>query len=43
MRLKLAALALFSSLASAQGTLADYQRAQTIQKLTVINAPGPAN
>ncbi len=43
MRMLLAAFALSSALAFAQGTLTDYQRAQSIQKLTVVNAPGPAN
>jgi hypothetical protein len=41
-----AATGLFAGLALAQGTLADYQRGQELQKKSrglVVNAPGPVN
>ncbi len=43
MRLTLASFALFSTLGLAQGTLADYRRAQAIQGTTILNAPGQTN
>ncbi len=43
MRMKFAAIALYSSLAFAQGTLTDYKRAQSLQNFTVLNAPGPVH